>query len=78
MSAFKQQQKNSIRMPTKIKENPRESLSCIAFELNDIEKTLKKLDPKKFNDKDVLSICMLKLCGEFNYQTFEASFQVFI
>ena len=37
-------------------------LSSITFEINDIEKTIKNLDPNKFHGHDMLSIRMLKLC----------------
>ena len=41
-----------------------ESLPSITFEINDIEKIIKNLDPNKSHGHDMISISMLKLCGE--------------
>ena len=35
-----------------------------SIEINDIEKIIKKLHPNESRGYDMLSICMLKLCGE--------------
>ena len=41
-----------------------ESLPSITFEINDIEKIIKNVDPNKSHGHDMISISMLKLCGE--------------
>ena len=45
-----------------------ESLPSITFEINDIEKIIKNLDPNKSHGHDMLSIRMMKLCGESIYK----------
>ena len=68
---LKQQQQTSIRMYTKTNE----SLSSITFEINTMEKIIKKLDPNKFHGHDMLSVRMSKLCGESIYQPLNLLFQ---
>ena len=52
-----------------------ESLSSITFEINDIEKIIKNLDPNKSHGHDMLSIRMLKLCGESIYKPLNVIFK---
>ena len=52
-----------------------EFLSSIAFEINDIEKIIKNLDPNKSHGHDILSIRMLKLCGESIYKPLNLIFK---
>ena len=52
-----------------------ESLSSITFEINDIEKLIKDLDPNKSHCHDMLIIGMLKLCGESIYKPLNLIFK---
>ena len=52
-----------------------ESLHSITFEINDIEKIIKNLDPNKSHGHDMLSIRMLKLCGESIYKPLNLIFK---
>ena len=52
-----------------------ESLSSITFEINDIEKIIKNLDPTKSHGHDMLSVRMLKLCGESIYKPLNLIFK---
>ena len=45
-----------------------EPLSSITFEINNIEKIVKNNDPSKFHGHHILSVRMLKLCGESIYK----------
>ena len=60
MYIFNQQHQNSIESLRK----SNQSLSSITFEINDIEKAVKNLAPNKYHGHNMLSIRMLKLCGE--------------
>ena len=55
---------NSSKIPSECPRKSNESLSSITFEIKDIKKIIKNLDPNKSRGYDMLSICMLKLCGE--------------
>ena len=63
---------NNSKIPSECPRKSNESLFFITFEINDIEKILKNLDPNKSHGHDMLSIRMWKLCGE----SFEPYFQV--
>ena len=60
---------NNSQVPSECPRKLIESLSPITFEINDIEKIFENLDPNKYYIHTILSICMLKLCGESIYQT---------
>ena len=51
------------------------SLSNIFFTDNDIGKIIKGLDPNKAHSRDMISICMLKLCGESTYKPLRLIFR---
>ena len=77
-SHFSKQCKPLINNSKILSECPRksnESLSSITFEINDIEKIIKNLDPKKSHGHDMLSIRMLKLCGESIYKPLNLIFK---
>ena len=59
---------NSSKIPLEWTQKSSESLSSITFEINDIEKIIQNLDANKSYGHDMLSICMLKLCGEPIYK----------
>ena len=59
---------NNSKIPSECSEKSRESLSSITFEINDIEKIIKDLDPKKSYGHAVLNIHRLKLCDESIYK----------
>ena len=61
---------NNSKIPSECPRKSNESLSSITFETNDIEKIIKNLDPNKSHGHDMLSIRMLKLCGESIYKPF--------
>ena len=71
MYTFNQQQQNSISMSRK----SNESLSSITFEINDIEKIIKNLDPNKSHGPYMFGIRMLKLCGESIYKSLNLNFK---
>ena len=58
--------KNS-KIPPEFPRNSSESLSSITFEINKIEGIIKNLHPKNSQAHDILSIHILKLCGESIY-----------
>ena len=68
MYTLNQQQQNFIRMSTKIK-------SSITFEINGTEKIIKNLDLNKSHGHDMLSIRMLKPCGESIYNPLNLIFK---
>ena len=77
-SHFSKQCKPLINNSKILSECPRksnESLSSITFEINDIEKIIKNLDPKKSHGHDMLSIRMLKLFGESIYKPLNLIFK---
>ena len=47
----------------------------LLFEINDIEKIIKNLDPSKSHGHDMFSIRMLKLCGESIYKPLNLIFK---
>ena len=51
------------------------SFYSITFEIDYIEKIIKNLEPNTSHDHDMLSIRMLKLCGESIYKTFNILFK---
>ena len=67
---------NNSKIPSECPRKSNESLSSITFEINDImTKIIKNLDPNKSHGHDMLSICMLKLCGESIYKPFNLTFK---
>ena len=66
---------NNSKIPSECSRKSNESLSSITFEINDIEKIIKNLDPNKSHGHDMLSIRMLKLCGESIYKPLNLIFK---
>ena len=66
---------NNSNIPSECPRKSNQSLSSITFEINDIEKIIKNLDPNKYNGHDMLSICMLKLCSESIYKPLNLIFK---
>ena len=66
--------KNS-KFPPDCPQKSNESLSSITFEISDIDKIIKNLDPNQSHGYDMLSICMLKLYGESIYQPLNLLFK---
>ena len=71
MFTFNQQQ----QIPSECSHKSHESLSSITFEINDIETIIKNLDPNKSHGHGMLSIRMLKLCGESIYKPLNLIFK---
>ena len=51
------------------------TVSSIYFGLDDIVKIIQKLDPNKAHGHDMISICMLKICGNSIYKPFQLIFR---
>ena len=66
---------NNSKIPSESPLKSNESLSCITFEINDIEKIIKNFDPNKCHGHDMLSICMWKLCGDSIYKLLNLIFK---
>ena len=66
---------NSSKIPSECPRKSNESLSFIAFEIDDIEKVIKNFDPNKSHDHNMLSISMLKLCDESIYKPLNLIFE---
>ena len=66
---------SNSKVPSECSRKSNESLSSIAFEINDIEKIIKNLDPNKSHGHDMFSIRMLKLCGESIYKALNLIFK---
>ena len=66
---------NNSKIPSECSRKSNESLSSIPFEINDIEKIIKNLDPNKSHGHDMLCIRMLKLYGESIYKLLNLIFK---
>ena len=56
---------NSSKVPSTFKKKKTEKIiSSISFSSNDIAKIIRDLDPDKVHGHDMISICMLKICGD--------------
>ena len=66
---------NNSKISSECPQKLHESLSSITFEINDIEKIIKNLDPNKSHGHHMLSIHMLKLCGESIYKPLNIIFK---
>ena len=66
---------NNSKIPSECPRKSNESLSSITFEINDIEKIIKNLDPSKSHDHDMLSNRMMKLCRESIYKPLNLIFK---
>ena len=66
---------NDSKIPSECSRKSNESLHSITFEINDIEKIIKNLEANKSHGHDMLSICMLKLCGESIYKPLNLIFK---
>ena len=69
---------NNSKIPLEYPQKSDESLSSITFEINDIENIIKNFDPNKSHGHDVLSIRMLKLCGESVYKSLNLIFKSYL
>ena len=50
-------------------------LSSLQFTFNDIKSKINKLEPSKAHGYDMISIRMIKLCGDFIYKPLEMIFK---
>ena len=66
---------NNSKIPLECQQKLNEFLSSIIFEINDIEKIIKNLDPNKSHGHEMISIRMLKLCGESIYKPLNLIFK---
>ena len=55
---------NNSKIPSECSRKSNESLSSINFEINEIDKIIKNLNPNKSHGHDMVSIRMLRLCAE--------------
>ena len=72
---FNSQNSEISKIPSECPRKSNESLHSITFEINDIEKIIKNLEANKSHGHDMLSICMLKLCGESIYKPLNLIFK---
>ena len=56
--------KNTGQIPTDSLKRTNNCLSTVPFTKDDIVKIIKNRDPNKTHGHDMISICMLKICGE--------------
>ena len=66
---------NNSKFPWECPRKSIESLSPITFEINDFEKIIKNFDPNKPHGQEMLSIHILKLCGESIYKPLNLIFK---
>ena len=55
---------NTSELPPNICKKTDKSISTLTFTSDDIAAFIQNLDPNKAHGHDMLSICMLKLCGK--------------
>ena len=55
---------NSSKLPSKFLKRTEKVISSISFSSNDIVKIIRDLDPNEAHGHDMVSIRMLKICGE--------------
>ena len=66
---------NSSELPSNFLKKTDKSIFAITFTCNDIATLIKNLDPNKAHDHDMISICMLKLCGKSICKPLDLIFQ---
>ena len=66
---------NGSKLPSNLVYHTDEKLSDIVFNSEDIGKLISGLDPNKAHEHDMISICMLKICGESIHKPLESIFQ---
>ena len=55
---------NSNKLPSTFLKRIEKVISSVSFSNNDIAKIIRDFDPNKAHGYDMISICMLKICGE--------------
>ena len=66
---------NNSKIPSECPQKSNESLPSVTFKINDIEKIIKNFGPNKSHGHDMLSIRILKLCGESIYKALNLIFR---
>ena len=66
---------NGSKLPSNLVYHTDEKLSDIVFNSEDIGKLISGLDPNKAHGHDMISICMLKICGESIHKPLESIFR---
>ena len=66
---------NSSELPFNLHKKTDKSISTITFTSDDITTLVRNLDPYKTQGHDMLSICMLKLCGKSICKPLDVIFQ---
>ena len=66
---------NISQLPSDSLKRTNNCLSMISFTEDDIAKIIKNLDPNKAHRDDMISICMLKICGESFLKLLELIFK---
>ena len=67
--------KNSSVLPSVLFNRTENVISSIDFDSDDIAKIIQKSDRKKAHGHDIISICMLKICGNSIYKPLQLIFQ---
>ena len=55
---------NSSKLPSTLLKRTDKLISSISFSSNNISRIIWDLDPNKADGHDMISVCMLKICGE--------------
>ena len=66
---------NSSELPSNFLKKTDKSISAITFTCDDIATLIKNLDPNKAHGHDMISICILKLCGKYICEPLDLIFQ---
>ena len=66
---------NCRELPTDSLKRTKNCLSAISFTKDDIAKVIKNLNPNEAHVHDMISICMLKICGESILKPWELIFE---
>ena len=69
---------NSSIFPSVLIKQTENALSSINFHSDDIAKIIQKLDPNKAHGHDMISIHILKICGNSIYKPLQLIFQSYI
>ena len=69
---------NSSKLPSTFLKRTEKVISSISFSSNDIVEIIRDLDPNEAHGHDMVSIRMLKICGESISKLLEIIFKFFI
>ena len=66
---------NSSELPLNFFKKTEKSISAITFSCDNIATLIKNRDPSKAHGRDIISICMLELCGKSICKPLDLTFQ---